>query len=257
MPIESKSNIVRFVLVIGLVISTSGCTSLTPYSEVRAQLPDERFVELGGSEVYVEQWGQGEPVLLIHGFGGSSHNWEPVAEDLAENYRLIAPDLRGFGWSERPADKAVYAFESQVELVLGVLDVLGIERAHVVGHSYGGGVALWLASRNPERVRSLVLVGSTLPGTEFEAGRSLPNAGPLTPMAVRWMLRPSFLRNALESSYYDPEKVDGDLVEDYRERLRVEGVNRAFRGLTAKSSRPQGSPRSRNFADADPGALGQ
>lgn len=232
---------VRSSLVVALAVLATGCTSLEPYAEIRTQLPDERFVTVDGSQVYVEQWGAGEPVLLIHGFGGSSHNWARVAEELADRYRLVAPDLRGFGWSERPPDRDAYSFDNQVATVLGVLDALEVERAHVVGHSYGGGVALWLASRHPQRVRSLTLIGSTFPGTEFESGRRLPSAGPLTPLAVRWMLRPSFLRNALESSYFDPGKVDDALVEEYRDRLRVEGVNRAFRGLTAKSSRPQGS----------------
>ena len=236
LPVISKS-----IAAAAMTLLVGGCASLTPYAEVREQLPDDRFVTVDGSEVYVERWGRGEAVLLIHGFGGSSHNWSRVAEDLADDFWLVAPDLRGFGWSERPDSRQAYSFENQVRTVLGVLDALEIERAHVVGHSYGGGVALWLANRHPERVRSLVLVGSTLPGTEYDSGRRLPSAGPLTPMAVRWMLRPAFLRNALESSYYDPDKVDDALVASYKERLSVEGVNRAFRGLTAKSSRPQGS----------------
>ena len=236
LPVISKS-----IAAAAMTLLVGGCASLTPYAEVREQLPDDRFVTVDGSEVYVERWGRGEAVLLIHGFGGSSHNWSRVAEDLAEDFWLVAPDLRGFGWSERPDSRQAYAFENQVRTVLGVLDALEIERAHVVGHSYGGGVALWLANRHPERVRSLVLVGSTLPGTEYETGRRLPSAGPLTPIAVRWMLRPAFLRSALESSYYDPDKVDDALVASYRERLSVEGINRAFRGLTAKSSRPRGS----------------
>ena len=241
MPIESVLATLKTIIVFGTTVLAVGCTPLQPYAEIRTQIPDDRFVTVDGSQVYVEQWGVGDPVLLIHGFGGSSHNWVRVADELSDRYQLVAPDLRGFGWSERPHEYQAYSFENQVETVLGVLDALEIDRAHVVGHSYGGGVALWLASRHPERVRSLVLVGSTLPGTEFDTGRRLRSAGPLTPIAVRWMLRPSFLRNALESSYYDPGKVDEALVEEYRERLRVEGVNRAFRGLTAESSRPQGS----------------
>lgn len=149
-----------------------------------------------GSDVYVERLGQGEEVVLIH----------------------------GFGWSERPRQGQAYSFDNQVKTVLGVLDALGIERAHLIGHSYGGGIALWLASHHPQRVRSLVLMGSLLPGTEFESGRRLPSTGPLTPVAVRWMLRRGFLRMALESPYYDPGKVDDALGESYRERLRVEGV---------------------------------
>ena len=233
--------LVRSVVVVGMGLLAAGCTSLKPYAEVRTQLPDDRFLAVDGSDVYVERWGQGEAVVLIHGFGGSSHNWSRVAEDFADRFWLVAPDLRGFGWSERPHQRQAYSFENQVKTVLGVLDALEIERAHLVGHSYGGGVALWLASSYPERVRSLVLVGSLFPGTEFDSGRRLPSTGPLTPMAVRWMLRPSFLRNALQDSYYDPEKVDDALVDSYRERLRIEGINRAFRGLTAKSSRAQRS----------------
>lgn len=231
-------NLVLAALGAGLVLA--GCVSLQPYDAIRTELPDERFVTAGGSQVYVEQWGQGEPVVLIHGFGGSSHNWQQVAEELGDRYRLVAPDLKGFGWSERPEDREAYSFDNQVQTVVEVMEELKIDRAHIIGHSYGGGIALWLAASNPQLVRSLTLVDSTFPGTEFGPGPQFPRAGPLTPVLVRGMLRRRFVRVALKKSYYEPEKVDEALVDDYLVRLRIEGVESAFRGLTARSARPNG-----------------
>ena len=76
---------------------------------------------------------------------------------------MVAIDLSGFGYTQRPAARASYTREAQAQLVLGTLDALGIDRAHIVGHSYGGGITLYLASQHPERFRTMVLVDSSAP----------------------------------------------------------------------------------------------
>ena len=102
------------------------------------------------------------PVLLLHGSGPgvtAYANWRLTIPDLATRVRVVAPDLVGFGFTERP-DAVVYDMDTWVGQVVGLLDALGIERASVVGNSFGGALALRLAARYPDRVDRLVLMGS-------------------------------------------------------------------------------------------------
>src|ERR1700733_15349177 len=104
--------------------------------------------------------GSGSPVVLIHGSGPgvtAYANWRLVLPVLAERFRVLAPDMAGFGFSERP-EKADYGVDLWVEQLVGFLDALGIERASVVGNSFGGAIALRLAAHHPDRVGKLVLM---------------------------------------------------------------------------------------------------
>ncbi|MHA6781447.1 alpha/beta fold hydrolase [Pseudonocardia saturnea] len=102
--------------------------------------------------------GSGPPVVLVHGIGDSSATWAPVLPALARRHLVIAPDLLGHGSSDKPrADYSVAAYANGVRDLLGVL---GVERATLVGHSLGGGVAMQFAYQFPERTERLVLVGS-------------------------------------------------------------------------------------------------
>lgn len=122
-------------------------------------------VTSNGLQFHVEDTGDGTPVLLLHGFPDTSHLWRgQVAALTGAGYRAIAPDLRGRGRSERPAD-GDYALPKVVGDVTGILDALGVERAHVVGHDWGAAVAWLLASFAPERVDRLVAISVGLPGT--------------------------------------------------------------------------------------------
>ncbi len=104
------------------------------------------------------QRGRGPAVLLIHGIGDSSDTWQPLVDELARDYTVIAPDLLGHGRSAKPrADYSVAAYANAMRDLLVVLD---IDRATVVGHSLGGGVAMQFAYQYPERCERLVLVSA-------------------------------------------------------------------------------------------------
>ena len=181
----------------------------------------------------MEEAGQGDVILLLHGFGGSTFSWRDSFPKLAETHRVIALDLFGFGYTERPRRLRHYSRRGQLDLILGVLDHLGVPKAHVIGHSYGGGLAMTLAAQHPDRVRSLVLVDSTAPNWAISRRRNLAEISPLTWLFVRgFALRPATVRNALERSWYDDSEVTEDIVEGYLERLRIQGAARAYRGLT-------------------------
>ena len=100
--------------------------------------------------------GEGPAALLVHGFPDSRRVWRHQIGPLGEaGFRVIAPDLRGFGESERPEGVEAYRVTLLVDDLLELLDEHGVERAHVVGHDWGAGIAWVLAGRHPDRVLSL------------------------------------------------------------------------------------------------------
>ena len=118
-----------------------------------------RRVRGDGVTLAVADEGEGEPVLLIHGFPDSSSLWRHQVRALVDaGYRAIAPDLRGFGDSDRPADVGSYGVRHSVADMLAVLDALEVERAHVVAHDWGAAVGWALAGFAGERVGRLAVL---------------------------------------------------------------------------------------------------
>jgi pimeloyl-ACP methyl ester carboxylesterase len=118
--------------------------------------------------------GEGPPVLLLHGFPQTSHCWRHLVPHLS-SYRLVLPDQRGYSPGARPTDVEDYRLPRMVEDALGVLDGLGIERAHVVGHDFGAAVGWQLGARHPSRVLSLTVLSVPHPRAMIEALRTDPD----------------------------------------------------------------------------------
>jgi 2-hydroxymuconate-semialdehyde hydrolase len=132
-----------------------------------ADLPG-RMIEAGGRQVHVVEAGAGEPMVLVHGFAGSTFDWEEhVMPALAASHRAIAFDLLGMGFSERPEGFA-YGWDAWRRQLVDVLDALGIARATIVAHSLGGAVASIVAGEHPDRVAKLVLVAPLVPLEQSE-----------------------------------------------------------------------------------------
>jgi pimeloyl-ACP methyl ester carboxylesterase len=132
---------------------------------------------LHGHRVSYRRGGEGPALLLLHGITNSSETWERVAPRLAERFTLIAPDLLGHGRSATP--RGDYSLGAHASGARDVLTALGIERATVVGHSLGGGIAMQFAYQFPERCKRLVLVSSGGLGREVHPllrAASLPGA---------------------------------------------------------------------------------
>ena len=135
----------------------------------------ERTVRVNGKEIFVAEEGTGPPVVLLHGGGpGASgvSNYSHNIDALAQHFRVIVPDMPGYGRSAKGVDRGD-PFGYLADHIRGMLDELGIERAHLVGNSYGGSCALRLALDTPHRVDKLVLMGPGGVGTT----RGLPTAG--------------------------------------------------------------------------------
>jgi pimeloyl-ACP methyl ester carboxylesterase len=112
-----------------------------------------------GVRLYVEESGDGPPVLFVHEFAGDHRSWEPQVRALSRRYRCIVYAARGYPPSDVPQDEAAYSQARAVEDIVAVLDGLDVDRAHVVGSSMGGFATLHLGLRHPDRARSLVVSG--------------------------------------------------------------------------------------------------
>jgi pimeloyl-ACP methyl ester carboxylesterase len=110
-----------------------------------------------GVRLYLEETGDGPPVLFVHEFAGDHRSWEPQVRALSRRYRCVTYNARGYPPSDVPEDPAAYSQTRAVADAIAVLDALGIERAHVVGLSMGGFATLHLGLRHPDRARSLVV----------------------------------------------------------------------------------------------------
>ncbi|WP_153162767.1 alpha/beta fold hydrolase [Zoogloea sp. 1C4] len=165
-----------------------------------------RRVRTGGFETNVHDVGSGASVLLIHGSGpgvSAWANWRLVIPALAKDRRVIAPDMVGFGYTDRPAG-IQYGMDTWVQQALDLLDALGLEQVDLVGNSFGGALAMALAIRAPQRVRRLVLMGSV--GVPFEITEGLD--------AV-WGYEPSFeaMRGIMDYFAWSRELVSDELAE--------------------------------------------
>ena len=114
---------------------------------------------INGMQMYCELHGQGEPLVLLHGFTGAGSDWEPFMGNLVKQYQLVVPDLRGHGRSTNPSKEFTHR-QSALD-VFALLDHLGVERFKAIGMSAGGKTLLHMATQQPARVEAMVVVSAT------------------------------------------------------------------------------------------------
>jgi pimeloyl-ACP methyl ester carboxylesterase len=126
-------------------------------------------VDSNGVAIHYEVQGDGPPVVLLHGFTSSGALWQyyGYVEALRARYRVVTIDARGHGRSGKPHEPAAYALPQRLDDVEAALNALGIGRAHVVGYSMGGWMALGMAAQRPQRVASLAVGGAHLYEEDF------------------------------------------------------------------------------------------
>ena len=165
------------------------------------------FLDVGGARLYcyaAGSRGAGEPIVLLHGFPTSSHLWTRVVPLLPAGHRVVVLDLLGYGRSDRPLGRDV-SIRGHAERAIAVLDQLGINYACVVGHDVGGGVAMTMASRWPQRVSRLCLVDSVAfdewPSREVRMAKAtLPLTRHLPPTWLMSIVRTDLLRGYTDAT---------------------------------------------------------
>lgn len=176
-----------------------------------------RYVRTGDLNTNYHDVGDGAPLLLIHGSGpgvSAFANWRLVMPLLAEQVRVLAPDMAGFGYTEIP-DGQEFSREIWLKQLVDFLDAIGVEKVSVVGNSFGGSMALALAIHHPERVEKVILMGAV--GVPFEITRGLDDV---------WGYEPSpelMGRLMRETFAYDTSMITEDMVQGrYTASLRTQ-----------------------------------
>ncbi len=199
----------------------TGCMAFHP-----GPLPGEpktaTFADVGGVRVRYLDTGSGPPVVLVHGFASSLETWNAVVPALAKNHRVIALDLKGFGWSGRP--EGDYSPRAQAELVFALLEQRGVEKAAVVAHSWGASVALEMALTHPERVTKLALYDAWIYEEQLPTFFILSRASGVGETLFR-LYYGQRADERIAYAFYDKERyVTERLVEDVQRALERPGT---------------------------------
>jgi pimeloyl-ACP methyl ester carboxylesterase len=203
-------------LTVGACGLSAGDAAGGPYARLG---PPEAPVRL-----YYEEEGKGPPVLLIHGFGASTYTWRHIVPELARDHRVIAVDLKGFGQSDKPFDGR-YSVRDQAELVAQLIVDRDLRNLTIVGHSFGGGVALRLAletdPRLQGRISKLVLLDTIAYAQHIPVFFRLLDVPLVSQIGVRMVPPLVQTRVALQIAYFDDSKIDPSEVEAYAAPLRT------------------------------------
>jgi pimeloyl-ACP methyl ester carboxylesterase len=207
-----------------LVAAAAGCASFH-----RGPMPGEpkgaTFAQVNGARVHYLDEGEGSPVVLIHGFASSLGAWGDVRKALTPHHRVIALDLKGFGWTDRP--EGDYSPAAQGALVLALLDQRGVEGpVALVAHSWGSSIALQIALDHPERVSRIALYDAWV----YE--EQLPTAFLMarTSGIGEAVIEPFYDQRAddkIAAAFHDPRFVTEELVENVERQLSRPGTTAA------------------------------
>jgi pimeloyl-ACP methyl ester carboxylesterase len=193
-------------------------SSTATHSDLMTELDrtfKRRKVQVGDVYLHYALGGQGDPVVLLHGWPQTWYMWRKVLLPLAQHYTVLAPDQRGSGDSDKP--EAGYDAKTMAEDIRGLVDQLGFERFFVVGHDMGAPVAYLLAATHPDRVRGLVYIDEPLPGFNLE---EFTRFSPDNPMIYWWYgfhsrdNLPETLLAGKERAYFDWFLSQGNVIAD-------------------------------------------
>jgi 2-hydroxymuconate-semialdehyde hydrolase/2-hydroxy-6-oxo-octa-2,4-dienoate hydrolase len=186
---------------------------------------EPKTIDSAGIHTSYLEAGSGDPVLMLHGSGpgvSATANWQYNIPVLAEKFHVLAPDIVGFGATERPTD-IVYSLRAWTDHVWAFLDALGIEKTAIVGNSLGGRIALQMATDRPERISRMVLMGSPGVGMSLTEGLQALRAYEPSHDAMRALLRNYFA--------VDPTLITDELVAIRYEASVADGAYEAYRAM--------------------------
>lgn len=202
-----------------------------------------RLVEVTSGRVFLRDHGEASqtpPVLLLHGMLVTSHAFVRLIPELSRELRVLAPDLPGTGDSDRPPPILCSGYSARwlAGAVLELLDAIGCERVDIVGHSWGGAVAVCLADQAPERVRRLVLVDPTVFEMPVPIEGRLAQVPGLGPFVFKNLYRRSELRRYLGRAFSSEALVDEVDVDIYWDRLARSGGREAAHAMLMQLMNP-------------------
>jgi pimeloyl-ACP methyl ester carboxylesterase len=191
----------------------------------------QRKVDVGGYSLNVVDMGSGHPVVMIHGFADSAYCYNKnVQTALDDGFRVVLPEQPGLGKSDIPPEPYIYSVENQAEAIRTCLDRVGLNRFILVGHSLGGGIALYLATHYPERIVKLMIIDGACYEPEGSHLWALPGASHIGgAIAGKWLVR-----MALNDVFYDNTKVTEEMVSEVAQPLNKPGYMGVLAGLSGQ-----------------------
>lgn len=216
-------------------------------------MAESETLVVDGVNTYLRRQGKGEPVVLLHGLGASSYSWRFALPELAKHYEVFAPDLPGFGRSDKPWDFD-YSIHGLHTWVLSFMDRLGVGRARFAGNSMGGVLSLWTAMETPARVERMALLG-TPAYLENRPKMLWPLSWPVIGRAYEWALGDTTLRYIARTTFVDKSKVDERMVAEYGQALKTAAGRRAVAEFVRRAVPPDHAERIKRYASVSQPAL--
>ena len=217
-------------LLLASIFVMAACSSplpIPPSFEAFDRIP-LHTVDVKGQHMAYLELGQGQPVILIHGFGGSMWQWEHQQRSLSASFRLITPDLIGSGLSAKP--EIEYRPDQMLDYFVGFMDALHIQRAALVGNSMGAGLAMGMSLAHPERVSRLVLIGG-LPAnvrervTSPSIKRALDTTAPSWLASFgNWLFGGAMIETVLKEIVHDPALLTPAVLERSNRNRQRPGI---------------------------------
>ena len=196
------------------------------------QMPAPKFIETNGIRMAVYEQGEGVPVVLCHGFPELAFSWRHQVKALSDaGYRVIAPDQRGYGLTDRPEDATTYDLKHLCDDMAGMLDALGIEKAVFCGHDWGGGVVWAMVRIHPERCLGVIGVNtpcSRPPGLALKK----PAEPPLVEMSPNYYV----------AQFQKPGRAEAVLEKDVNKTFRMILTRGDIWNVERFKALPKGSP---------------
>lgn len=203
-------------------------------------------MDVAGLKTHVVRAGKGAPVILLHGLGASSYSWRFTVAELAKRFEVFAPDLPGFGRTDKPMDFD-YSIAGLHRWVAAFMDRLGIEKARFAGNSMGGVITLWTAMDAGHRVERMALFGT--PAFPENRPKLLwPLSWPVVGRLYEAALGETTLRYIANSTFVDKSKVTEEMIAEYGAPLKTAQGRRAVAEFIRRALPPDWQARVASYA---------
>jgi len=210
-------------------------------------------LQVAGLETYLLRAGAGEPVILLHGLGASSYSWRFAFEELSKRYEVFAPDLPGFGRTDKPRDFD-YSIAGLHRWVVAFMDRMGVKKARFAGNSMGGVITLWTAMDAGHRVERMALLGT--PAYPENRPKLLwPLGWPVLGRVLERALGDTTLRYVARSTFVDKSKVTEEMIAEYGAPLKTAEGRRAVAEFIRRAIPPDFQERIASYRKLEHRAL--
>jgi pimeloyl-ACP methyl ester carboxylesterase len=224
---------IKILAIAGLLLMlAAGCAHVpAPSVDLEQSLGEAKIFDYRGVRINYYEIGQGPPVILLHGFGGSAYSWRFLAPVLARDHRVLTIDLKGFGLSAKPED-GKYAISDQADMVAAFIRARNLHDLVVIGHSMGGGVTLMayleVAGDVPARIKKLVLIDSAGYPQKLPWFIWLAQEPGLGPVAGK-LIPPRFATTrVLRKCYYHKDRITEEQIDTYAYYGSLPGAREAI-----------------------------